>query len=721
MKNNTKKIIAAALALTVALGGSCYAFASQAKNEDKKNTDSTETVSELTEAVSGPEVPAEEENSIEDAVKTEDEKIVSDDEVVYVFTDANGQVSKVMDSILIENDKETEEAEKAESAKDLPVTIKVSYSLDGKAIAPEELAGKSGHLSIDVTFTDNAYEVREINGKNEKIYVPFMASTVMVLDSEKYSNVTVSNGRVVFDGARYAVAGIALPGLKEDLQLDAELEKEKDKIPESVKIEADVEDCEISGMYMLLSNSVFSDLSVDTDEKLEELRDDLGKIDDAMEALMNGSDELYNGLDKLLTGSNTFSDGLTQLTDGLDTLASNSDALTSGAAQVFNSLLQTAQAQLAESGIDVGTLTIDNYGTVLAGLINDGYVRNMAYAKVEQSVRENTSTINEAVTAAVYSQVESGVEAAVRQQVTEGVKEKVAESIRPQVEAAVRAQVEAQVKGTVEERVKAEVVAAVAQQSGITAEEVLADETMSAYVNGQVKEKMSSDEIQTTIASNTDAQMSSDDVKNLIESKVNEQLATEDAQKIITQNTDAQMNTDEIKSIIDAKTTEKESSSEISELIDQKTEETVLSKISEYQNSDEVNAQISEGDRKILNLIASLDGYAQFYNGVIKYTQGVNEADTGANKLKNAMPELIEGIKALKEGSGKLSDGLKEFNDEGIVKLNDIVDDTLEGFVERFDAVKEVAADYTSYDTESGISKNSVKFIYKIDSVKSGR
>lgn len=717
MKNNAKKITAVALAAAMVLGGSCYAFASQAKNADNENTDAVDTATELTEEVTGAEVPAEEESPVNKTAETSDETIVSDDEVVYVFTDANGQVSKVMDSILIENDEETEEAEKAENAKDLPVTVKVNYSLDGKSITPEELAGKSGHVSIDVTFTDNAYEVREINGKDEKIYVPFIASTVMVLDSEKYSNVTVSNGRVVFDGARYAVAGIALPGLKEDLQLDAELEKEKDKIPESVKIEADVEDCEISGMYMLLSNSVFSDLSVDTDEKLDELRDDLGKIDDAMEALMNGSDELYNGLDKLLTGSNTFSDGLTQLTSGLDTLAANSGALTGGATQVFNSLLQTAQTQLAESGIDVGTLTIDNYGTVLAGLINDGYVRNMAYAKVEQTVRENTGAINEAVTAAVYDQVESGVEAAVREQVTEGVKEKVAENIRPQVEVAVRAQVEAKVRAAVEEQVKAAVAAAVAQQYGITAEEVLADETMAAAVNGQVEAKMSTEEILATIASNTDAQMSSDDVKNLIESKVNEQLATEDAQKIIDQNTDAQMGTDEIQSIIDEKTTEKETSSEICELIDQKTEETVLSKISEYQNSDEVTAQISEGDQKILNLISSLDGYAQFYNGVIQYTQGVNAADTGANKLKNAMPELIEGIKALKEGSGKLSDGLKEFNNEGIVKLNDIVDDTLEGLVDRFDAVKEVAAGYTSYDTESGESKNSVKFIYKIDSV----
>ena len=73
---------------------------------------------------------------------------------------------------------------------------------------------------------------------------------------------------------------------------------------------------------------------------------------------------------------------------------------------------------------------------------------------------------------------------------------------------------------------------------------------------------------------------------------------------------------------------------------------------------------------------------------------------------------------ALKNGEKKLSDGLNRFNDEGVSKLNDLVNVTLEGMVERFNTVKEVSSDYASYADEEGNTNDSVRFIYKIATVK---
>ena len=206
MKKSVKAVIAAATAAAVLLGSGAAAFAAQ-KNEE------TKTVTEVTEEVKEETVSSNEEVSKETEEK---EDILSNDEVVYVFTDANGNVNKVMDSIWIEDD-----SDKVQDAKaaDLPLTVKVEYKLDGKAVKPENLKGKSGHLEVNVNFENNRFEYKEINGEEEKVYVPFLASTVTALDNEKYTNVTVSNGRVVYDGARYAVVGVALPGLKEDLNI----------------------------------------------------------------------------------------------------------------------------------------------------------------------------------------------------------------------------------------------------------------------------------------------------------------------------------------------------------------------------------------------------------------------------------------------------------------------------------------------------------------------
>ena len=85
-------------------------------------------------------------------------------------------------------------------------------------------------------YTNRQCEEVKIGDKKEKIYVPFVMLTGMMLDNEKFTNVTVSNGKVLNDGSHTYVAGFALPGLKESLALGDGLD-----LPSSVEITADVE------------------------------------------------------------------------------------------------------------------------------------------------------------------------------------------------------------------------------------------------------------------------------------------------------------------------------------------------------------------------------------------------------------------------------------------------------------------------------------------------
>ena len=346
MKKN--KFLAVILAMAVAVGAA--GVTTYAVGKDANDTEAPSTVATAASA------------SDTEAVK---------DETVYVMTAADGSTQKILVSDWIKNalpaeaQKAIESLNDAQQVKDdcwtgtiqkeLPVSMSIHYTLDGKTVTPSQLAGKSGKVTIRFEYENNQYEVRTVNGVSQKVYVPFVALTGALLDTSHFSNVTVSNGKLINDGDRIAVMGMAFPGLQEDLGIS----KEQLDLPDYVEISADVTDFTLETTLTVVSNSLLNEVDTDdlTSGDLGSLSDSLGKLTDAMDQLMDGSSQLYDGLCTLLDSCGQLSDGVDQLTDGLDQLSSNSSALNAGAKQVFTSLLAMAdeqlQPQLAQAGIPV--------------------------------------------------------------------------------------------------------------------------------------------------------------------------------------------------------------------------------------------------------------------------------------------------------------------------------------------------------------------------------
>lgn len=363
------------------------------------------------------------------AVHTANEQENAKDETVYVIAGADGSVQKIIVSDWIKNnlnnstlnDKseltDVENVKGDESytlgsdntrvwdakgddiyyqgniEKELPVGMSVTYKLDGKTISPAELAGKSGKVTIRFDYSNMQYENVEINGQKEKIYVPFAMLTGVLMDNDVFTKVEVSNGKLINDGDRTAVIGIAFPGLQENLAVS----KEKFEIPDYVEITADVKDFELGMTITLATNELFNELDVEQLDSIDDLSKSLGELNNAMGQLMDGSSKLYNGLSTLLSKSSELVDGINklaagaqalkagagnldagasklqvgaaQLSEGLNALSSNNDTLNGGARQVFETLLSTANAQLAGAGLNVPALTISNYADVLNGVI----------------------------------------------------------------------------------------------------------------------------------------------------------------------------------------------------------------------------------------------------------------------------------------------------------------------------------------------------------------
>ncbi len=700
------------------------------------------------------EVPA---KVVTTSTKAEEEKEVSKDETVYVLAGADGSVQKIIVSDWIKNAlNENSIADKSGLSdienvkgnetytldgsnmtvwdaegndiyyqgnveKELPVAMFVSYKLDGKPISADELAGKSGKVTIRFDYENRQYETVNIDGKNEKIYVPFGMLTGMLLDSDTFRNVEVSHGKLLNDGDRTAVIGIAFPGLQENLGID----KDKVEIPDYVEITADVTDFELGMTVTIATNEIFNELDAAKIDSADGLTSSLNELTDGMQQLMDGSSALYDGLctlldksgelvdgiEKLANGAKTLKDGAdsldkgaaqlqkgaADLSSGLNTLASNNASLNGGAKQVFDTLLSTATAQINAAGISVPALTVDNYADVLNNIIAslDGTaVYNQALAQVSAAVEGNRSLIEQKVTAAVREQVAAQVEAAAKEQVTAGVT------------AAVREQIKAQVIGA-SGMTQADYEAAVA--AGMIPEE------QQSAVAAAIEEQMATDQVQTLIEANTAAQMENDEIKAAIAANTDAQMQSEAVKQTIAENVETQMN----------------------------------QVISENMASDTVQSQISaasEGAKSIISLKESLDSYNSFYLGLLTYTDGVASAANGAAtlssgtsdlkggtaqlkegasslydgilQLKNGTPALVDGVTQLKDGAMQLSDGLKQFNEEGIQKLVDLVGGDIESMLARVRATIDVSKDYQNF---SGISANmdgQVKFIYRTDEIK---
>ena len=769
MKGKIIKIISLCLCVAIIASGVAYTIVSEkADDTDKEKNIVTEGKAEI---------------MLNDSAEKGD---TYKDETVYVIADAEGVIQKIIVSDWLNNklssDKinDVTELSNIENVKgyetytlgggnacvwdaqgndiyyqgtiekELPVNVSVSYKLDGKTVSPAELVGKSGKVTIRFDYKNNQYETVKINGKDEKIYVPFAMLTGLLLDNNKFKNIEVSNGKIINDGDRTAVIGLALPGLQDNLAID----KEKFEIPSYVEITADVTDFTLGITITVATNGLFNNIDTEKIESVSDLTDSMTELNDAMTKLIDGSSALYDGLCLLLyksaelvgginkiadgaeqlkngayslnDGAKKLSDGAAALSDGLDTLSANSGALNDGAEKVFKALLSTAETQIKSAGLSIPTLTIENYASVLnelIGSLDETNVYNKALAEVTAAVEAKRDYIKSQVAAAVRAEVEAGVTSAVKNQVTVQVTEVVKEQVLTQVTEAIRENVEEQVILAVTGMDMASYEAAFSAG--------LVEKAIQDAVNSAVNEKMASEEIKALITSTVDAQMKSEEVTAIISQKVDEQMATDDVKNIIKVNTDTKMAGEDIQA-----------------LIEQNTEVQIQKTISEYMASEEVQSKLaaaSEGAKSIISLKASLDDYSTFYLGLKSYTAGVDKAASGASDLKNGAkelkggantlynginslydgilamkngaPALIDGITQLKDGAMQLSDGLSRFNKEGIQKLLDAVDD-VDILIERLKATVNVSKNYKSFAGISDDADGSVKFVYRTAEVK---
>lgn len=218
----------------------------------------------------------------------------------------------------------------------LPVDCQISYTLDGQAVSPEELAGKSGHLTMRAEFTNNSYQEVEIGGEQTRLTTPFTLLAYGTL-GRGYENLETEGLKSMEQSGTPLVYGYFFPGLRESLNLT---EEEAD-FPEGFTLEADVSDFEMQPLTIVMLPDMMDQVDMGQLEELSGLADSLEETGAASLALADAGAALTQGIasynsyvGNYVDAMGTFDQGIGTISDTFGEMIDGVGALAEAARQV---------------------------------------------------------------------------------------------------------------------------------------------------------------------------------------------------------------------------------------------------------------------------------------------------------------------------------------------------------------------------------------------------
>lgn len=290
------------------------------------------------------------------------------------------------------------------TTKDLPFQIKVTYLLDGKEISASDVVGKSGNLTMKLS-----YESKED--------IPFSIIATTTARTDMIKNLTAKNAKVISDGDKYIIVGIALCGVKDNLQL------ESIEIPEEIVLEGEVTDFDPMMVLNVITTGILSNIELDNDLNLTDLSDSMETLNDScielqkgsatlssslnefgdkseeflsgVSALANGTTEYTNGVSLVIQGVKELHEKSATLIQGINALSDGATALSSGAKDA-NTGIKALTSQFKElvNGSKAVKEGLDSLKQLTSGLSDGKAKENAVFAQLMQTVDNNEKIIS---------------------------------------------------------------------------------------------------------------------------------------------------------------------------------------------------------------------------------------------------------------------------------------------------------------------------------------
>lgn len=738
-KKIAKKIVAGSMAVMMAAGlAGTYEYhsnAMQVQAAEQKDKDTQE----LKETA---------ENVLADHTTDFEDTGFSKEESVYVKADASGNVKKTTVSEWLKNPEkgtisDTSELKDIKNVKgdetfetgsnnnvswksegndiyyqgtidkELPVDVKVSYKLDGKSISPKDLKGKSGKVEIQFSYDNKSKQTVNVNGEDVEMYTPFTMVSAMMLSSDEYSNVSVENGKLISDGDKKIVVGVAFPGLANDLNLK-DLDMDID-IPETVTITADVKDATVGTSITMASAELMNEFGLNDIDSFDDLQDSIDDLEDATNQLVDGSKEAADGSKELADGAGTLNDGAGTLASGAGTLADGVNILNEKSGTLVSGVNTLA------SGV----------GTYTAGVAS--------IAKNSQLISDNMQSLQGGV---------NKLEEQIAAQATQGLGE-----IKTNINNAKTGvdQINSAITTSLGEgKPGVQGILSNASQALTGADVTIDQNDVNVTVNSvSLKNSESVNKI-------IEDSALSDDEKNALKNAINSAI-TKDNMNIeykveLNENGNSKLNSAQQK-IATANGLVTTANGALSQLSD--TMNTISGGLSALAGENGIGqleaafakngsvdqgfaqlgqgvselavgtqaladgaAELNKNSAPLMAGVTSLkDGGSQLESGVSQLASGANQVADGAGTLAGGTQTLLDGANTLADGNQTLADGMQEYKEEAIDKLTDLFNGDISGVTDRIDAMTNLAKEYKSFAGISDGVSGTTKFIIETEGI----
>lgn len=653
------------------------------KKKDTEEKDKTETVYVKSDAKGNPR-----EITVQTKLKN-----TSDGDTIEDYTNLTDIKNKEGDEAFTQNADGTIEWEnhgedityEGTGSEELPVDVNISYELDGQPIEPEELAGKSGSLKIRFDYKNKTTQTIKIEGKEEQVSVPFAVISTMLLSEDHASNIKVENGKIMDIDGQKLVVGYACPGLTKSLKLTTYEPTEDIDIPEYVEVMADVTDFSLDFTATIISSGLLEDMDLKDLDDVDEMSDNMKKLEEATDKLSDGAGTLEDGmkkyqtyLDQYLSGVTALDQGAGALESGLQVMNEKKGDLQAGATLLKESLT-TLHDTLAAIQLPQGSsVDLSGMETAAKQLEADETKLNEVLTEMRTGLAEMQELAKEA--AGYQTTVETQLETA---------KTALDAIDWTKLDQAVRADSQTKADAAIDSAMKKAL-----ENYGLSAEQIQAAAgEVKTEVNGALDQISVSDEAKAQIKKAKEALEAIPTITipevSLDTGKLTETL--NDMQK-------------QMKILAGYSTTLGTVS------------QTAAAALQELQTGltalQTGTAQLQEGSGQLEA------GVAAFGEGIQQLYQGSTALHQGSGQLSSAGTALISGLDTMISGMDSLHQGLIKFDEDGIRELSDLTGKDLTNLANRIRALKKADGKYDNYGGIREGETGSVRFIIETDEIK---
>ncbi|MBR1599822.1 MAG: hypothetical protein IJ661_13055 [Lachnospiraceae bacterium] len=592
-----------------------------------------------------------------------------------------------------------------------PVGVEISYKLDGKTVSADDLAGKSGNIEITLKYTNDTSYEDDIDGETTKLQSPFLMASAIIMPVDNFSDIEVSQGKVVSEGSNQILVAYGMPGLFDSLKLaDDTREKLEDKLSDTVTIKAKVTDFEMGSIYTVATSDEFSEIELDENSDMDELEDALDELEDASEALVSGTSTLSEGIGTLEDNFKDYAAGVSKVSKGASSLSAGAKKLSTGITQYTDGVKTVTD----------GTKDyIKGTGSLTSGV--------KAYVAGEKQVADGVKKLYDG--SKDFPTKYSAFSAGLNNYVTNV--DKIADNANELAmgSAAVSTGVTDLVNGIAATSTEI-------QKLGKNEE---------AYTTGQLEKLSKYIDEHTYSDTNSEGTISPADAANL-KGLLDNAQATATAEENILKGLEATADPSKLKDLDDGAKKiaaglavinagapdlkkggatligyDKDISAGITSVTGGITGiYEGINKLSENNDALTTGADTLEKSGSLLTSgIGQLTTNTKsLTTGASDLSKGAKSLSTGAASLNTATGKVTDGIGKLSEGSDKLADGMDQFKTKGTDKIRNEYNNKVKTVLDRFDSLTGEAGQYNSFSGLADGMNGKVKFIFQTAEIK---